>query len=42
MIARGSGYNSVQITFRQLEGKGKPAVSRDTAKLLQEDHYSDT
>ena len=40
--ASGSNYNNVQITFRKLEGKRKPAVNRDIAKQLQKDHYSDT
>jgi len=40
--ASGSDYNSVEITFRKLEGKRKPAVNRDIAEVLQKDHYSDT
>lgn len=40
--ASGSDYNNVEITFRKIEGKRKPAVNRDIAKLLQKDHYSDT
>lgn len=40
--AYGSDFDNVQITFRKLEGKCKPAVDRDIPKLLQRDHYSDT
>lgn len=40
--AHGSDYENVQITFRKLEGKCKPAVNRGIPKLLQKDHYSDT
>lgn len=40
--ASGSDCNNVEITFRKMEGKCKPAVNRDVAKLLQKDHYSDT